>query len=274
MPEYWKRTAEATLFFYCHFLILFLPFFSYTITETHIQTRKLRAVSVFVSYPPFFNSIFRQTNTPFSQNRQYPTPFYLSVLYYHGNPWLLRESILLPDSTIFSPIAPLSAASKNPKIGAHHPPWWTPPSLKNLDFKPFFNTFACKYQKSYGIISELPPGRLLMIVSTIYLQKWPRGFTFLTTGFKLTRGCSFSLTTVFKCPWGRVQKWTPPLPTATDFQTTPKSNKRFPQHPMCRNPLFSAVSPIFCSCPLYQLSGLHFHILINYMESVFLCKLC
>ena len=123
-----------------------------TITETHIQTRKLRAVSVFVSYPPFFNSIFRQANTPFSQNRQYPTPFYLSVLYYHGNPWLLRESILLPDSTIFAPIAILSAASKNKKIGAHHPPWWTPPSLKTLDFKPFFNTFACEYQNSYGII--------------------------------------------------------------------------------------------------------------------------
>ena len=35
---------------------------------------------------------------------------------------------------------------------------------KFLDFKPFFNTFACKYQKSYGIISELPPGRLLNIV--------------------------------------------------------------------------------------------------------------
>ncbi len=35
---------------------------------------------------PFFNSIFRQANTPFSQNRQYPTPFYLSVLYNHGNP--------------------------------------------------------------------------------------------------------------------------------------------------------------------------------------------
>ena len=92
------------------------------ITETHIQTRKLWAVSVFVSYPPFFNIIFRQTNTPFSQNRQYPTPFYLSALYYHGNPGLLRESILLPDSTIFSPIAILSAASKNTKIGAHHPP--------------------------------------------------------------------------------------------------------------------------------------------------------
>ena len=58
----------------------------HTITETHIQTRKLRAVSVFVLYLPFIDSIFRQANTPFSQNRQYLTPFYLSVLYYHGNP--------------------------------------------------------------------------------------------------------------------------------------------------------------------------------------------
>ena len=32
---------------------------------------------------------------------------------------------------------------KTPKSGVHHPPWWTPPSLKTLDFKPFFNTFAC-----------------------------------------------------------------------------------------------------------------------------------
>ena len=47
---------------------------------------------------PFFNSIFRQANTPFSQNRQYPAPFYLSVLYYHGNYRLLRDSILLPDN--------------------------------------------------------------------------------------------------------------------------------------------------------------------------------
>ena len=61
-----------------------------------IQTRKLHAVSVFVSNSPFFDNIFRQANTPFTQNQQYPTPFYLSALYYHGNPWLLRESILLP----------------------------------------------------------------------------------------------------------------------------------------------------------------------------------
>ena len=110
-----KRTAETGLF-------LPLPFFNFsvyyhaklqTITETPIQTRKLHAVSVFVSYPPFFNSIFRQANTPFSQNRQYPTPFYPSVLYYHGNPRLLRESILLPDSTIFSPIAPLGGGFKS-----------------------------------------------------------------------------------------------------------------------------------------------------------------
>ena len=153
-----KKEPSSSPFYY---FIQFLPLCPYTntetlhiITETHIQTRKLHAVSVFVSYPPFIDSIFRQTNTPFSQNCQYPTPFYLSVLYYHGNPWLLRESILLPDSTIFAPIAILSAASKNTKIGIHHPPWWTPPNLKNLDFKPFFNTFACEYPNSYGIISE------------------------------------------------------------------------------------------------------------------------
>ena len=133
-----------------------------TITETHIQTRKLRAVSVFVSYPPFFNSIFRQANTPFSQNRQYPTPFYLSVLYYHGNPWLLRESILLPDSTIFAPIAILSAASKNTKKRGPPPTVMNPTKPQNplihdnrkpafYCIKPFFNTFACEYPNSYGI---------------------------------------------------------------------------------------------------------------------------
>ena len=50
---------------------------------------------------------------------------------------------------------------KTRKSGVHHPPWWTPPSLKTLDFKPFFNTFACKYPKSYGIIFLLPPVPLL-----------------------------------------------------------------------------------------------------------------
>ena len=139
----------TTLFPRYHFTI-----FLYTITQNSILSRKLHAVSVFVLYLPFIDSIFRQANTPFSQNRQYPTPFYLSVLYYHENPGLLRESILLPDSTIFSPIAILSAVSKNQKIGVHQPPWWTPPSLKTIDFKPFFNTFACEYQKSYGIIFE------------------------------------------------------------------------------------------------------------------------
>ena len=84
--------------------------------------------------------------------------FHAKLGYYHGN------SRLLPDSTIFSPIAILSAASKTKKSGAHHPPWWTPPSLKTLDFKPFFNTFACEYPNSYGIIFLLPPGRLLDIV--------------------------------------------------------------------------------------------------------------
>ena len=106
-----QKRAIAQPSFSCYYFTIFL----YTITQNSKLSRKLRAVSVFVLYLPFIDSIFRQTNTPFSQNRQYPTPFYLSVLYYHGNPWLLRESILLPDSTIFSPIAILSAASKNTK---------------------------------------------------------------------------------------------------------------------------------------------------------------
>ena len=93
----------------------------YTITETHIQTRKLRAVSVFVLYLPFIDSIFRQANTPFSQNRQYPTPFYLSVLYYHGNPGLLRESILLPDSTIFPQSPSYQRHLKTRKNEVHQP---------------------------------------------------------------------------------------------------------------------------------------------------------
>ena len=121
-----KRTAKQPFSSRYHFL-----FFLYTITETHIQTRKLRAVSVLVSYPPFFNSIFRQANTPFSQNRQYPTPFYLSALYYHGNPGLLRESILLPDSTIFAPIAILSAASKNTKKRGPPPTVMNPTKPQN-----------------------------------------------------------------------------------------------------------------------------------------------
>ena len=39
---------------------------------------------------------------------------------------------------------------------------------------------------------------------------------------------------------------------------TQPQNKELQQHSMCRNPLFSAVFLIFCSFPLYQLSGLHF----------------
>ncbi len=119
------------------------------------------AVSVFVPYPPFFNSIFRQTNTPFSQNRQYPTPFYLSVLYYHGNPGLLRESILLPDSTIFPQSPSYQRHPKTKKLGPTTHRDEPHQTSKSLDFKPFFNTFACEYQKSYGIIFLLPPVPLL-----------------------------------------------------------------------------------------------------------------
>ena len=98
-------------------LALLLTFFNFSVYyhAKPIQTRKLYAVSVFVLYLPFIDSIFHHANTLFRKNQHYPTPFYLSALYYHGNPRLLRDSILLPDSTIFPPIAILSAASKNTK---------------------------------------------------------------------------------------------------------------------------------------------------------------
>ena len=149
-----KKDCQTALFLPLSFFIFSVYYHAklHTITETHMQTRKLHTVSVFVSYPPFFNSIFRQANTPFSQNRQYPTPFYLSALYYHGNPGLLRESILLPDSMIFAPIAILSAVSKPQQKEVHQPLQWTPLRSKPLGFKPFFHTFACEYPNSYGII--------------------------------------------------------------------------------------------------------------------------
>ena len=50
---------------------------------------------------------------------------------------------------------------KTRKNGVYQPFQWTPPSLKSLDFKPFFNTFACEYPNSYGINWKLPPVPLL-----------------------------------------------------------------------------------------------------------------
>ena len=83
---------------------------------------------------------------------------------------------------------------------------------------------------------------------------------------KWPRGRSLHLTTVFKRLWGAVTFDRP----STDWPrfpccpgTTPKANKEFQQQPTCRNPLFSAVFPIFFSFPLYHISGLHFHILVN-----------
>ena len=54
------------------------------------------------------------------QKRAIEHPFSPAIIfnfsvYYHGNSWLLPESILLPDSTIFPPIAILSAALKKHK---------------------------------------------------------------------------------------------------------------------------------------------------------------
>ncbi len=65
---------------------------------------------------------------------------------------------------------------------------------------------------------------------------------------------------------------TPPLPTPADLQTGQKADKGFQQQPMCQNPLFSAVFPIFCSFPLYQLSGLHFRKVSDIPETVLPCE--
>ena len=53
------------------------------------------------------------------------------------------------------------------------------------------------------------------------------------------------------------------------FKPAPKSNKGFQQHPLCRNPLFSAVFPIFCSFPLYQISSLHFYLIAHFDTILF-----
>ena len=101
-----------------------LPFsiFLYTITQNPILSRKLICKHEnseqfpCLYHIPRFSTAFSIKLIPFfHKNQQYPTPFYLSVLYYHGNPRLLRESILLPDSMIFFPIAMLSAVLKNTK---------------------------------------------------------------------------------------------------------------------------------------------------------------
>ena len=52
---------------------------------------------------------------------------------------------------------------KNQKLGSTTHRDEPHETSKSLDFKPFFNTFACEYPNSYGIISELPPVPLLNI---------------------------------------------------------------------------------------------------------------
>ena len=74
---------------------------------------------------------------------------------------ITQKSVVLRDS-IISPQSPLyKRHPKTKKLGFTHHCDEPHQTSKSLDFKPFFNTFACKYQKSYGIISELPPVPLL-----------------------------------------------------------------------------------------------------------------
>ena len=159
MPEYWKKTAEAALFFYCHFPILFLPFFSYTNTPNSKLSRKL---------------IYKHENSGrfpcLYHIPHFPTAFSVKLIHFSTKTDNTLHPFTFPFYTItetpdfcvkvyfclivrFLPLSPsYQRHPKTWKSGVHHPPWWTPPSLKNLDFKPFFHTFACEYQNSYGII--------------------------------------------------------------------------------------------------------------------------
>ena len=120
-----KRVIEhPPLFPRYHFSI-----FLYTTTQNPILSRKLiykhenSGQFPCLYHIPRFSTTFSVKPIHLSAKTAnilllFTFPFYTIT----ETPRLLRESILLPDSTIFSPIAPLSAASKNPKIGAHHPP--------------------------------------------------------------------------------------------------------------------------------------------------------
>ena len=94
--------------------------------------------------------------------------FFKFSVYYHAKPHTITETpgfcvkVYFCLIVQFSPQSPLyQRHPKTQKSGVHHSPWWTPPSLKNLDFKPFFNTFACSYPNSYGINWKSPPVPLL-----------------------------------------------------------------------------------------------------------------
>ena len=71
--------------------------------------------------------------------------FHAKLGYYHGNSRLLRDSIILPQSP------PFQRHQKRKKRGPPTTPV-NPSTLKIPNFKPFFNTFACEYPNSYGII--------------------------------------------------------------------------------------------------------------------------
>ena len=116
------NTIRQNVTFIINFLLFLLLFFEapnyhenpYIITKTQGSFRVC-------NISPILRQHFQPNLYPFPQKKQYPAPFCFSALYNHGNPRLLRDSILLPDSTIFSPIAPLSAASKkHQKVGFTH----------------------------------------------------------------------------------------------------------------------------------------------------------
>ena len=89
--------------------------------------------------------------------------------YYHGNSYTITQNsdtiTETPDFCLIVRFLPQSPSyqrhPKNQKLGPTTHRDEPHQTSKSLDFKPFFNTFACEYPNSYGIISELPPVSLL-----------------------------------------------------------------------------------------------------------------
>ena len=88
--------------------------------------------------------------------------FHAKLGYYHGNPRLLRDSIILLQSPSYQ------RRTKHKKVRSTTRRDEPHQTSKSLDFKPFFHTFACKYPKSYGINSRLPPERYMAVSEILY----------------------------------------------------------------------------------------------------------
>ena len=121
--------------------------------------------------------------------------------YYHGNSYTITQNsdtiTETPDFCLIVRFLPQSPSyqrhPKNQKLGPTTHRDEPHQTSKSLDFKPFFNTFACEYPNSYGIISELPPvpppisQSVLGTVNRKHTLIQPYGRTLRTTGRRHVR---------------------------------------------------------------------------------------